>query len=351
MSVDFTSSVDNETPLAADVRQTFRRLVFWAAWLLLAIPVPAFLIGLDLPQLLQALPLAISAVLLGMPHGAVDHLVLPRLQDRRPSWRSISVIVALYVLLSGAYLAWWFFAPAQAAIFFILLTWFHWGQGELFPLMAFTDADHLASRIQRALTIVARGGLPMLVPLLGFPEAYRSFLNVLIRPFSTPGGSELAWLFQPSVRLTLGLSFAAVTVVMLLHGYLHSQHWAAWAIDGFETVFLWVFFLTVPPVFAIGLYFCFWHSARHVARLIAVDTPARRAIRQQDLTTALLRFVKDAAPTTAGALVLFYALLVVVPNQPDTLLQYSGLYLVLIAILTLPHVVVVTMMDRYQGIW
>ncbi len=351
MSVDVSSSVDDRTTLAASVQRTFRRLVFWAAWLLLAIPVPAFVLGVDLPLLIQALPLAVSAVLLGMPHGAVDHLVLPRLRDRRPSWRSIGAVVALYVLLSGAYLAWWFLAPAQAAIFFILLTWFHWGQGELFPLMAFTDADHLASRIQRALTIVARGGLPMLVPLLGFPDAYRSVLNALVRPFAGPSASGLAWLFQPSVRWALGAAFAVVTVVMLLHGLLHSQHRSAWALDGFETVFLWIFFLTVPPVLAIGLYFCFWHSARHVARLIAVDTPARRAIRRHDLTTALWRFVKDAAPTTAGALVLFYALLVIVPNQPDTFLQYSGLYLVLIAVLTLPHVVVVTIMDRYQGIW
>lgn len=351
MPVDVSSSVDDPTTLAASVQRTFRRLVFWTAWLLLAIPVPAFLLGVDLPLLIQAFPLAVSAVLLGMPHGAVDHLVLPRLHDRRPSWRSIGAIVVLYALLSGAYLAWWFLAPAQAAVFFILLTWFHWGQGELFPLMAFIEADHLTSRIQRALTIVARGGLPMLVPLLGFPDAYRSVLAALIQPFTASGGSSLEWLFQPSVRWSLGIAFAAVTIVMLLHGYFHSQHRFAWTVDAFETVFLWVFFLTVPPVFAIGLYFCFWHSARHVARLIAVDTPARRAIRQHDLTTALWRFIKDAAPTTAGALVLFYALLVIVPNRPDTLLEFSGLYLVLIAVLTLPHVVVVTIMDRYQGIW
>jgi Brp/Blh family beta-carotene 15,15'-monooxygenase len=351
MSLNLASTVAGSGALTGRAKRTFRRLVFWPAWLLLAVPIPAFLAGISLPPAVQAAPLAVSALFLGMPHGAVDHLVLPRTRGERPTLRSVGLVVVLYGVLGGAYTLGWFLAPAAAAVFFILLTWFHWGQGELFPLLAFTDADHLGSRLQRGLTLLVRGGLPMLVPLLGFPDAYRQVLGALVAPFAGPGYEGLAPLFRPEVRLALGLGFGALTLLTLGLGYLHSRQRRAWALDAFETGFLWVFFLTVPPVFAIGLYFCLWHSARHVARLLAVDDPARQAIRREEVTAALSRFARDAAPTTVAALLLFGGFFLVVPNPPQSLLGVAGLYLVLISVLTLPHVVIVTAMDRYQRVW
>jgi hypothetical protein len=40
-----------------------------------------------------------------------------------------------------------------------------------------------------------------------------------------------------------------------------------------------------------------------------------------------------------------------VPRAPTGTADLVGLYLVLIAVLTLPHVVIVTWLDREQGVW
>ena len=69
-----------------------------------------------------------------------------------------------------------------------------------------------------------------------------------------------------------------------------------------------------------------------------------------DVWSALARFLKEALPLTALALVLFAGLWLAVPVEP-TLRGATGLYLVFIAILTLPHVLVVLWMDRAQGLW
>lgn len=349
MSVELRQSASNS--LSAPVKRRFRRYTFQWAWILIAVPIPVFLAGVELPLAVRVAPLVVSTVFLGLPHGAVDHLVLPRVQRAWSTTDAIRTVVVLYAVLGGAYLLWWLVAPVSAAVFFIVLTWFHWGQGELFPLIAFADADHLDSPLQRALTVVVRGGIPMLVPLLSFPGTYRRFVEALVVPFAGDAYGDIGWLFAAETRTAIAVGFASVTVVMLALGYHRSRDRRNWAVDAFEVALLWVFFLSVPPVFAIGLYFCVWHAARHVARLVAVDDPARDAIRRQRLSTALLRFGREAAPTTLVSVVLFVGLLAFVPEAPETLLGYAGLYLVLIAVLTLPHVVVVSAMDSYQGVW
>jgi Brp/Blh family beta-carotene 15,15'-monooxygenase len=103
-------------------------------------------------------------------------------------------------------------------------------------------------------------------------------------------------------------------------------------------------------VLAVGLYFCLWHSVRHIARLVALDAPAASALATGRRWPAVRRFARDAAPLTAGALVVFAALYLAVPTD-GSLAGLVAVYLVLLAVLTLPHVVVVTRMDRVQGLW
>ena len=53
-------------------------------------------------------------------------------------------------------------------------------------MLAITRARYLRTRAQRVLTLLVRGGLPMLVPLLAFPEVYRSTALDLVGLFD-PG--------------------------------------------------------------------------------------------------------------------------------------------------------------------
>jgi Brp/Blh family beta-carotene 15,15'-monooxygenase len=330
------------------VRATLRPLVLWAGWLPVATCTLAFALGLSLPPRWRYAPLAVSAVLFGLPHGAVDWSALPRAATGRLDRRWIGVVVVGYLVAGGAYAVGWFLAPVAAAVAFVAMTWFHWGQGELHPLVTVVGVDYLDTRPRRALTLVVRGGLPMLVPLLAFPERYRAVLDAFAAAF---GGAVTTWPVTPRVRLALGVGFGALTALALALGYAATDDRRAWAVDAGETALLWAYFLAVPPVFAIGVYFCCWHSLRHVARVLTLDRSAVDALSAGRLGAALRRFALEAAVPTLGGLAVLGGLWAVAPSPAPTVEGVAAVYLVAIAVMTLPHVLVVTWIDRIQGLW
>lgn len=330
-------------PLDAPLRRTLAGALtrpVWALFALLAVP---FALGVSVPDAVAYVPLVASAALFGMPHGAVDHVAAARTADVS-LLRGLAAVTALYTVLGGAYLGLWFVAPVVAAVFFVALTWFHWGQGDVYFLLAVTG-ERPRTRARRALALVVRGGLPMVVPLVAFPGTYRSVVGEWAALFGADLAS-VAPLFGEA-RFLLGGGLAALTLLALALG----AGDPGWGVDAVELAVLWTFFLVVPPVLAVGLYFCLWHSPRHVARVMALDERTADALREVDLRRALARFGRVAAPLTVLALVLIVAGAALVPNPPATLSGWVGLYLVGIAVLTLPHAAVVTWMDDRQGVW
>jgi Brp/Blh family beta-carotene 15,15'-monooxygenase len=340
------------------------RTVFAPVWIALAIVALPFALGLSVPLWVQYVPFLASVLVLGLPHGAVDHLAAARLTDSEagsegPIDRPLAAVGALYVLAGGAYLLAWSLAPAAAFVFFIVLTWFHWGQGDLYVLTVLPERTHLRSPAQRLLCVFLRGGLPMIVPLLAFPAVYREVARAVTGLFDSSAIALLDPVFAFGTRLVLGVGLAALSLGALALGYRRADEALqrrTWRLDAAEMALLWGYFLLVPPILAIGLYFCLWHSLRHVVRAIALgdeSSAGTTGIGAPDADRSVVRefarFAREAAPLTAGALVIFAGLYVLAPVAD--VLGLIALYLVLLAILTLPHVLVVTWMDGKQGIW
>ncbi len=383
-AADATGDHPSGPPPGADDRlagELFRVGVVpgWVAVGLVALP---FVLGVAgaVPRRIQYLPLVASAVVLGLPHGAVDHLVPWRMADVGP-WRSVGAVVAVYAVLGGGFLAWWFLSPVTAAVAFVVLTWLHWGQGDVAILAAVTGGAYPRSRSHAATTLLVRGAMPMAVPLVAFPGEYRRVVANLVGLFGA-SVDPVAFAFAPGFREALALAVVALSAVTLARGAVvrtgggssgrtdgGGSLWADGVVSlrtdgglairvdrGFRTdlvgtAVLWVFFLSVPPVLAVGLYFTTWHSLRHVARLVAVDGTAAAALRGGDRTGALARFARDAAPLTVASLVLLGGLYALVPRSPEGIAGGVALYLVGIAALTAGHVAVVTWMDHREGVW
>ncbi|PSQ17109.1 beta-carotene 15,15'-monooxygenase [Halobacteriales archaeon QS_8_69_26] len=343
----------------------------WAVLAVVALPFALGLVG-SVPRRVQYVPLVVSAVLFGMPHGAVDHLVPARLSDVALR-RSVGAVVAVYAVLGGAYLAWWFVAPVTAAAAFVAITWIHWGQGDVYLLSAATGGTYPRSIPHRTTTLVVRGAMPMAVPLVAFPGEYRRVVADLVGLFGA-SADPLAAAFAPGTRRVLAAALVGLTAVQLLRGAVRigrsdgggdadatadaaTPGWITLALDRgltldlVDTGLLWAYFLTVPPVLAVGLYFPLWHAWRHVVRLVAGDDRAATALRDGRTGRALAKFSTDAAPLTAVSLATCAGLYLLVPDSPGGLPEVVALYLVMIAVLTLPHLAVVTWMDRREAVW
>ncbi len=328
------------------IRARVEKTVLWPSRIALLALVPFGPWSATWPPVVLAAPFALSLVLFGLPHGAVDPFVL----SRRPLGRlSVS---AVYFAAALAVLALWAAAPVACAVAFLVLTAVHWGTCDLHTLLAFDGARHLTTRTQRAATAAVRGGLPMLVPLAAAPEAYRRVVGWMAGALGT-GSAALGpaeALFRPDVRLALSAGFAALAIATLAVGWRRAgaDGQRAWRVDAAETIGLAAFFALVEPLLAVGLYFCLWHAPRHLARLVAWSPPA--VARLDARRSVWAGFAVRALPGTLGALAMLAALWLWVGGSASVGTAI-GVYLALIAAVTVPHAAVVAWMDRAEGVW
>lgn len=313
-----------------------------------------FVVAPELPGWVVVAPFVVSIVFLGLPHGALDHLVPARLAGRRPSLGSIGSVALLYVLLGSAVFVLWSVAPAAAFAGFIAITWFHWGQGDLWVELAEDPSGRLGGRLLRAGTIVVRGGLPMLVPLLFHADTYESVRLGTLDLFGTRSNSTAFLGLAPDDRLVLGLGFGLLVVAMAAATWFTArtrQQRIAWRHSQLEIAILALFFALGPPVLTVGLYFCLWHSVRHIVRLELLDPRGAELLRRGRLVSSARRFAVDATPISAIAILMLGLTYLAIPFQsgsPETLIAP---FLVLISALTVPHIAIVSLMDLRQGVW
>jgi Brp/Blh family beta-carotene 15,15'-monooxygenase len=339
--------------LSDTTRQVLERSVFIPAWLILIGCILLAPLVESLSPRLRYLPFALSLLIFGLPHGAVDHLTPARTVNTPVTVRSMLSVGGLYLSIGGVYLGWWFFAPTSAAIMFVFITLLHWGQGDLYAILSFLDADHLPTRFERALSIVTRGAMPMLIPLIAHPMSYQRVLIGFIELFSVNTVS-IGFLFSSPIRNVVTAVIIGLSIMTIAAGAWRVYTGASarpYLIDAGEIGLLWAFFIALPPIFAVGVYFCIWHSLRHIARLAIIDHPSRQALDSAHIRPAVWRFVRDAVPLTAAALLFFASLYILVPRQPNNIESLAAFYLVGIAALTAPHVVIVSWMDRMQAVW
>ena len=336
--------------IPASARRTLILAAVLPAWFSTLALLVFFAAGFSVPERWQYLPFAASLVFLGLPHGAVDHLVPARLSGRSVTPGSVLAVAGLYAAFAAAVLVLWFISPLAAFALFIAVTWFHWGQGDLYALRAVFGVPYLDSRYARVLAVFVRGGLPMLVPLLVFPRTYESVATSAVALFGGDMGGTFH--FGPGFAAVGSAGLAAAGACSLALGYRRSRaDRGAWLVDAGETLLLLGYLAVVPPVLAVGAYFCLWHAPRHIARLMLLDGPSAAALERGWFVPAAARFLRDSAPLTLLAIVLLAGLYVLVPRMAGGWEALLGVYLVLLSALTPPHVAVVSLMDRRQGFW
>ncbi len=275
---------------------------------------------LGVPSLLAGL------VLFGIPHGAVDHLV-PGWARRQPlPLARLAVVMLLYGLAAGLALGVWWLDPALALVGFFLITVWHWGNAELafFP-----------GQPRRLSFALARGCIPMFTGMLAAPTAFDRAVGSLFspflthRPFSAPTGT---------LRLDLVIALGLLSLAGAGRG------WRA----RLELAGLVLGFAVTQPVLAIGVYFIFWHSWRHLLRLSALRT-GRGAAADSATPREVGAVLVAALPCSIIALGALAGLvgtsLVTAHSAP----QLAGAELALIAALTVPHCIVVLWLDIQEG--
>lgn len=289
-------------------------------------------------------PLLIGIVVVGLPHGALDHLVPARTGrswGRRPL--PFTLFLAAYLAAAGTYVVVWRVAPFVAFVGFLALTVWHWGQGDLRFLEIFLQRRRTGAAAA-LVTIVTRGALPIVVPILAFPATAD---DLLVRASGALGLSAPAWTpSDPALQAGLGAALAALLVGYLVTALRAARDVRGASVDLAEVGLLLAFFALVPAYAAVGAYFLAWHSLRHLARLLLLRPQDADAVRRGAVARPVARLARDLVPITVTAIVILAASAFWARGNLTSLDDFVALYLVMISALTVPHAMVVAMMDR-----
>jgi lycopene beta-cyclase len=243
--------------------------------------------------------------LIGIPHGAVDHL----LETRQLSGGIRPAFVFGYLGLGGLLFAVWMIMPTLALVFFLAYSALHFGQADL-------REWRIPSRFN--LRAFAWGTLVLSVLLLGHVEEANEVLQQL-------GAPEIP-------KFVAGLPSVDWAFYLLGLGFLWAVSEASWGFSLSLAMLALTNFLPLLPAF--GLYFIGQHSLNGWSHL-------KRGMRVNDLTL----FTK-ALPFNAGAWLLligFYAWMW--HSGMETSLQtFAPPFFVFLSCLSFPHVVA---MHRY----
>ena len=236
------------------------------------------------------------------------------------------------------YLKVWTLWPVVAYWGFLLTSALHWGHGDL---------DFLERRLGRArtwhsgATLLLRGSLPIAVPFLAFPEAYERLARSAARAFHAPlpAGPLGASLFQG-----LTVAFVVVLIVSVVDTLNSAASRRAAVTELAEVALLLLVFVQVPAELSIGLYFTLWHSWRHLRRLLELNCGPLRL--RPVSVEGLRRLALDLTPITLAALLMLGGLFLWSAPRLQSAEDLTALYLALIAALTLPHALLLGLMDR-----
>jgi Brp/Blh family beta-carotene 15,15'-monooxygenase len=266
--------------------------------------------------------MAVVALVVGIPHGAVDHLVtVPKLA----SFKMFGFLVA-YLAVTG--LAIWFLLSFNLLGFqlIVLISALHFGVGDA-SFLSELEARSSRTNFPKVIYSLAAGITPVGIPLVGFQaEAALTAVNPALKTWSGGFSSEL---FVAFVALNL-----IATVVMF------ATRARAQAID---LLLLLALALIAPPLVAFAFYFGLWHALRHTGRL-SLELKASQVMHRSDRPAQA--FWQAVLPGLAAlAIVLAFTLILGLTRGFSLPNEFLWYLLVVVWALTIPHMILTARLD------
>ena len=312
-----------------------------------------------IPDLLQryTVGLAVVGILIGVPHGAVDHMVPFWTSGTRPGPRSMALVLGQYLGVAVLAAAALVLAPDLAVTAFLIASAVHFGLAEnefrglaenkfrglaenkfrglaenQFSGLAENDFRGLAGRLPATrrldlLRAVAHGGAVIVLPLSLWHVQVTQVLGRLGPLYAGDQLTRLENVLAVGVLvLNAGLALAA----------LRRRRWE----EAAQIVLIVTVFIVVPPLAAFAVYFGGWHAIRHTGRLLALPGPGGAMLSR---SAAWRRYVLHAALPT---LTVVAAMSVIWADHSRPVI--AGALAVLVAI-TAPHLFTVAALDRWTA--
>lgn len=294
------------------------------SFLSVAYPVSFFFIFLSIlsPELNSTIApwvLIISVFLIGIPHGAIDHIMAAEIFNIEMKFKDQLLFYGSYLLLMLMIGAVWIFYPIAGMLIFLLISIYHFGQADMEEYLAEGTSKPLFWHTIRGLYIIL---------LIIFSDTSVTY-PILEQAMNITEESLLLLISDNTIVIYFSLFiYFTITVFGFMIG-VFSKNLLYIA----DTITLLALFYFAGPLIGFALYFAIWHSAGHINEM-------REFFRTKNKTLSIFKFYKLSFPFTLisviGLLVLVY-----IQNAFGVQDMFLTLMFILISVLTLPHMLIV----------
>ncbi|MEY5018226.1 MAG: hypothetical protein RJB54_144 [Actinomycetota bacterium] len=270
--------------------------------------------------------IALVALAVGIPHGALDHLVtLPRASIKR-----MGLFILVYVLIAAlavlAILQW----NVYGFIGVVVMSALHFGIGDTAFINELERAKGSvrANRLAQFLYAVTAGALPVVIPLTNkeSTSALAAVNDVLI---NWHGGLD-----EELINLVTGMYLVTVLVLSA------NRRWR----DLIDINLLLLLAFFTPPLVAFAAYFGTWHAMRHTARLTLNLRSSQESLSNNQSAKAFRQAVLPGVPALVGTFIVSLGIALFTPGKLSD--EFLWLSLVVVWALTVPHMMVTARLDK-----
>jgi len=300
----------------------------WSRWLVFAALVMSAAHFFGLPAITGPVALIVAGLgfLVGVPHGAADHVMAARLSGGR-SMVGLAVVYGVMAAAAWALLEW---GGLPALIVVVALSAVHFGLGEFEVGRQLTGWP---SGRWIAIAIAIAGCGAVVLPLARSGDQLTGVAAAI-----SPGLAPL--IAGKPLEITLAAVWLAAAVVAVIAALWSGHLWAA-----LDIVLVGALGMIAPPLIAFAVWFGGWHAIRHCARMLTVEPECAALVNSGRDRAAVLRLIRLAALPSAAALATVLALGWITVTASDPTVVVAEILRLLLA-LTVPHMVVVWWLDR-----
>ena len=267
--------------------------------------------------------IAVVALAIGIPHGALDHLVtLPKAQPKK-----MALFIVVYVAVAIVAVVGILKFNTVGFILVLFMSAIHFGIGDAAFINEIDKRTDSASKLNRFFYIPAAGFTPVFIPLVNSAstEALASVNPALINWHRG---------FDSEILLAI-TAFTILAIGVLLIGKRYRE-----VVD--LTLLLLLAHLA-PPLIAFAVYFGCWHAMRHTARLTLSLPRSIENLTQGMLSKSFSNAVIPGLPALIGTFVVAALLALSGRDFTD---EFFWMALVVVWALTVPHMAVTAKLDR-----
>jgi Brp/Blh family beta-carotene 15,15'-monooxygenase len=267
--------------------------------------------------------IAVIALAIGIPHGALDHLVtLPKARPKK-----MALFIVVYVAVAVIAVIGILQFNTIGFIIVLFMSAIHFGIGDAAFISEIDRRTATARKLNRWFYIPAAGFTPVFIPLVN---------SASTQALASVNPSLINWHQGFDSEILLAVSSFAVVAIFIM-GF--KQRYRE-ALD--LTLLLFLAHLA-PPLIAFAVYFGCWHAMRHTARLTLSLPRSIEKLNQGSLRKAFSQAVIPGLPALIGTFVVAGLLALSGRDFSD---EFFWMALVVVWALTVPHMVVTAKLDR-----